>query len=62
MCSRKCLSLSLFIVSKDEITSVILTGGSTRTPMIQTAVRDAVGEWVYALFLDNLILKPLDQG
>ncbi|KAJ7585017.1 Hsp70 protein-domain-containing protein [Mycena floridula] len=33
----------------DNITSVILTGGSTRTPMIQAAVRDAVGEEKIAL-------------
>lgn len=28
----------------DNITSVILTGGSSRTPMIQAAVKAAVGE------------------
>ncbi|KAF7297317.1 hypothetical protein MIND_00965000 [Mycena indigotica] len=33
----------------DNITSVILTGGSTRTPMIQTAVKAAVGEDKIAL-------------
>ncbi|KAF8889043.1 Hsp70 protein-domain-containing protein [Infundibulicybe gibba] len=33
----------------DNITSVILTGGSTRTPMIQAAVRAAVGEDKIAL-------------
>ena len=31
---------------QDNITSVILTGGASRTPMIQTAVRAAVGECV----------------
>ena len=29
---------------QDDITSVILTGGASRTPMIQSAVRAAVGE------------------
>lgn len=29
---------------KDDITSVILTGGSSRVPMIQGAVKAAVGE------------------
>ncbi|KAJ7153570.1 Hsp70 protein-domain-containing protein [Mycena crocata] len=33
----------------DNITSVILTGGSTRTPMIQAAVRAAVGDEKIAL-------------
>ncbi|KAF7321064.1 hypothetical protein HMN09_00193800 [Mycena chlorophos] len=33
----------------DNITSVILTGGSTRTPMIQAAVKAAVGEEKIAL-------------
>ncbi|KAJ7160962.1 Hsp70 protein-domain-containing protein [Mycena filopes] len=33
----------------DNITSVILTGGSTRTPMIQSAVRAAVGDEKIAL-------------
>ncbi|KDR78342.1 hypothetical protein GALMADRAFT_64912 [Galerina marginata CBS 339.88] len=33
----------------DNITSVILTGGSTRTPMIQAAVKTAVGEDKIAL-------------
>ncbi|KAJ7468455.1 Hsp70 protein-domain-containing protein [Mycena latifolia] len=33
----------------ENITSVILTGGSTRTPMIQTAVKAAVGEEKIAL-------------
>lgn len=28
----------------DDINSVILTGGSSRTPMVQAAVRAAVGE------------------
>ena len=29
---------------QDDITSVILTGGASRTPMIRSAVRAAVGE------------------
>ncbi|EGN94918.1 hypothetical protein SERLA73DRAFT_114391 [Serpula lacrymans var. lacrymans S7.3] len=33
----------------NNITSVILTGGSSRTPMIQTAVKEAVGEDKIAL-------------
>ncbi|KAJ6463417.1 Hsp70 protein-domain-containing protein [Mycena sanguinolenta] len=33
----------------DNVTSVILTGGSTRTPMIQTAIKAAVGEDKIAL-------------
>ncbi|KAJ7270749.1 Hsp70 protein-domain-containing protein [Mycena haematopus] len=33
----------------DNVTSVILTGGSTRTPMIQAAIRAAVGEDKIAL-------------
>ena len=37
------------IASKDNITSVILTGGASRTPMIQTAVKAAVGESKIAL-------------
>jgi len=36
----------VLISPQDNITSVILTGGSTRTPMIQAAVRAAVGESV----------------
>lgn len=28
----------------DNITSVIFTGGSSRTPMIQAAVKEAIGE------------------
>ena len=31
---------------QDGITSVILTGGASRTPMIQAAVKAAVGECV----------------
>ena len=31
-------------VALDEVTSVILTGGHSRTPMVQAAVRGAVGE------------------
>jgi hypoxia up-regulated 1 len=36
-------------LSLENITSVILTGGSTRTPMIQSAVRAAVGDDKIAL-------------
>ena len=34
---------------QDNVTSVILTGGATRTPMIQAAVKAAVGESKIAL-------------
>ncbi|KAF8968850.1 actin-like ATPase domain-containing protein [Flammula alnicola] len=33
-------------LTMDNITSVILTGGSTRTPMIQAALKAAIGEYV----------------
>ncbi|KAJ8461803.1 hypothetical protein ONZ45_g18168 [Pleurotus djamor] len=36
-------------ISLDNVTSVILTGGSTRTPMIQAAIKAAVGEDKIAL-------------
>ena len=38
----------------DNVTSVIFTGGSTRIPMVQTAVKAAVGE--YVLFKFSLLL------
>jgi hypoxia up-regulated 1 len=34
---------------QDNVTSVILTGGASRTPMIQAAVKAAVGESKIAL-------------
>ena len=33
-------------LSLDNITSVLLVGGATRTPMIQAAVKGAVGAYV----------------
>ena len=40
---------------QNDITSVIMTGGSMRTPMIQAAVKAAVGEFVRY----NLLISPL---
>jgi len=39
----------------DNITSVILTGGTTRVPMVQAAVRAAVGEYVHSLNFISLV-------
>ena len=38
--------LLLIKFAQDNITSVILTGGSTRIPMVQAAIKEAVGEYV----------------
>ena len=37
---------------QDDVTSVILTGGASRTPMIQAAVKAAVGEYVWYYIRD----------
>ena len=48
---RKCSSSHS--VSQDDIKSVILTGGSSRTPMIRASVKAAVGGYVSVLTLDS---------
>lgn len=43
---------------QNNISSVILTGGASRTPMIQAAVKAAVGEFVptFPVFIARLII------
>ncbi|KAK0421486.1 heat shock protein 70 family [Armillaria borealis] len=49
-------------LSLNDITSVILTGGSTRTPMIQAAVKAAVGEDKFSLNVNADEAAVLDVG
>jgi hypoxia up-regulated 1 len=45
----------------DNVTSVILTGGSTRTPMLQAAVRAAVGEYAALQFITPISNMSLNS-
>lgn len=46
-----CIIYDFAEVYQDQITSVILMGGSSRVPAIQQAVRNVVGEFVLFDFL-----------